>query len=267
MPIILQDGEFKVFQKIIFNETGIDLSDSKKSFIQSRLFKQLLKYEFATYAEYLRLVQINQLEQIEMINLITTNETYFFREIKHYEFLQTVIIPNHPFKETLRVWSAASSVGAEAYSVAMLLDSLMSRSDWEVFGSDINFEVIKKARVGLYPEKWIEKIPLALRSKYCLKGKNTQEGKFLIDRGLMSNIHFEEGNLLKPNNNLGKFHLIFLRNVLIYFNDSTKQKVIDNILNYLLPNGYFFISHTENLNMINTDQLEQIKTAIYRKRG
>lgn len=264
---ILEDAEFRTFQKIFFQEAGIDLSDKKKLLVQSRLLKQLLKYKFETYTEYLRLVQINQLEKVEMINLLTTNETYFFREMEHFEFLQKELIPTYQIQTKFRIWSAATSVGAEAYSAAMLLDTMLNKTKWEIIGTDINSEVIQKARIGLYPESWVEKIPAYLRKNYCLKGKGFNEGKFLIDRSLIPNMRFEEGNLLNIPSDFGKFDLIFLRNVLIYFNDVIRQKVVDGVVNHLLPGGYLFISHTENLNMIDTDRLEQIKTAIYRKRG
>jgi len=265
-PILL-DNEFYAFQKLIFKEAGIDLSDTKKLFVQSRLFKRIRHYKLHSFADYLRLVQINAVERSEMVNLLTTNETYFFREIQHYEFLQKNIIKNHPYKQKFRVWSAASSVGAEAYSTAMLLDQCMAKTDWEIFGTDINSEVVKKARIGLYPEGWVDKIPTELRSLYCLKGKGTHEGKFLIDRCLVGNMRFSVGNLLVPDESIGKFHLIFLRNVLIYFDDDTKQKVVDNVVEHLFPGGYFFISHTENLNMLNTSKLEQVQSAIYRKKA
>jgi len=263
----LLDSEFHIFQKLIFKEAGISLSDTKKILVQSRLLKRILHYKLSSYADYLRLVQISPVELSEMVNLLTTNETYFFREIEHFEFLQNNIIKSHPYKQKFRVWSAAASVGAEAYSTAMLLDQLMAKADWEIYGTDINSEVVKKARIGLFPESWINKIPVELRSLYCLKGKGNYEGKFLIDRSLIENMRFEVGNLLTPDKSIGKFNLIFLRNVLIYFSDETKQKVVNNVVEHLHPSGYLFISHTENLNMINTSKLEQIQTAVYRKKG
>ncbi len=267
MAVILEDDEFRTFQKIIFKEAGINLNDKKKLLVQSRLAKQLLKYKFETYAEYLRLIQINPLEKTEMINLLTTNETYFFRELEHFEFMQRDLVPKYNTRTKFRVWSAAASVGAEAYSAAMLLDKMLPKANWEIVGTDINSEVIKKARVGLYPESWVEKIPLDLRKTYCLKGRGSHEGQFLIDRSLVPNMRFEQANLLDLPSDLGKFDLIFLRNILIYFDDATKQKVVDNMIDKLVSGGYLFISHTENLNMINTNRLEQVKTAIYRKKG
>ena len=262
----LKESEFKIFQKLIYDEAGIDISDKKLLLVQSRLVKKLLDYKLSSYSEYLRLVQINPKEKIEMINLISTNETYFFREIEHFSFLQNLLKNEHANTPLFRIWSAAASVGAEAYSAAMILDSILGSDKWEIVGSDINTDVLKKARVGLYPESWISKIPDAFKKKYCLKGKGAHEGKFLVDRSLVNNIRFHTVNLLEPVMTFGRFDLIFLRNVLIYFDDKTKQKVVDNMILNLKPGGYFFISHTENLNMIDLGSLEQVETAIYRKK-
>jgi len=265
MAILLGDNEFITVQKLIFREVGIDLQSSKKLLVQSRLLKRLLYYKFDNYLDYIRLIQINSQERIEMINLITTNETYFFREVDHFEYLQKMIIPKHPFKTKFRFWSAAASVGAEAYSTAMLLDKTMARGDWEIVGTDINTEVIKKARIGLYPEKWADKIPVELKKEYCLRGKGRHEGQFLIERGIVENMDFKVGNLMKYNNEVGSFDVIFLRNVLIYFDDETKQMVVDNVLRNLKVGGYFFISLTENLNMLNIPELESVATSVYKK--
>jgi len=265
MMITLNDNEFISFQKIIFKDVGIDLKFSKKMLVQSRLLKRLLFYKFDSYLEYIRLVNINEQERIEMINLITTNETYFFRELDHFDYLQKIIIPSHTFTKKFRFWSAAASVGAEAYSVAMLLDKAMVKGDWEVVGTDINTEVIKKARVGLYPEKWSDKIPVEMKREYCLKGRGRHEGQFLIDRRLVENMKFLIGNLMEFNKEVGTFDVIFLRNVLIYFDDEVKQLVVNNVLRNLRIGGYFVISQTENLNMLNTSSLEVIDTSIYKK--
>ncbi len=265
MTIVLNDNEFKIIQKLIFKEVGIDLQESKKLLVQSRLLKRLLFYKFSSFVEYIRLIQINKQERIKMINLITTNETYFFRELEHFKYLQNVMIPEHPYKEKFRFWSAAASVGAEAYSAAMLLDQSLLKSNFEIIGTDINTEVIKKARIGLYPEKWADKIPAELKTKYCLKGKGKHAGQFLIDRKLIENIDFQVSNLLKHNADIGMFDVIFLRNVLIYFDAATKHLVVDNVLKNLKIGGYFVISLSENLNMIETPSLKNVSTSIYKK--
>jgi chemotaxis protein methyltransferase CheR len=258
----LNDKEFELFQKFIFKQIGISLPNSKKFLVKNRLFKRLLEYNLNSYSDYYRLIQINEKEQTVMLNLITTNETYFFREAKHFEFLQNEIIPKYKNKK-LRIWSAASSVGAEAYTIAMILNE--SLKSFEILGSDINSEVIKKANVGLYPLKWMDKIPSKLRQKYCLKGKGKHEGWFLIDRVLLQNMQFNIRNLMHPQNDIGQFDVIFLRNVLIYFDKETKIKIINNILNNLKPGGYFFISFTEHIHDLNIKNLEQVESSIFKK--
>jgi len=258
----LSAKEFDVFARIVFDEVGIDLPSSKLGLVQSRLVKRLIHYNFKNYRDYLRLVSINKVERLEMINQITTNETYFFREMVHFELLLD-IIKSYKHNRVFRLWSGASSVGAEAYSAAMLLDSNIKQ--WEVVGSDINTDVIKKARVGLYPQQWIDKIPLEYKVKYCLRGSGEYEGQFLIDRGLINSMKFEIGNLLKHNTNVGIFDVIFLRNVLIYFDNNTKAIVINNILRNLRVGGYLFISLTENLNMLNIRSLQPLGKSVFKK--
>jgi len=265
MIIELKDNEFATIQKIVYTQTGIDLQKSKKSLVQSRLLKRLYFYNFNNFLDYIRFAQINVEEKNRMINLITTNETYFFREIDHFEYLQKQIIPNHPFKQKFRFWSAAASVGAEAYSVAMLLDTMMARDDWEIVATDINSDVIKKARIGLYPQSWADKIPIELKKKYCLKGHGKHEGQFLIDRLLAEKINFEVSNLLKKSDIFGKFDVIWLKNVLLYFDQEIKQLVVDNVLSNLKVGGYLFISLTENLNMIDTPNLKSVATSVFKK--
>ena len=186
-------------------------------------------------------------EKVEMLDLITTNETYFFRESGHFDFLKEYLME---YKDVMkvRIWSAASSVGAEAYSIAMVCDSLLPSNMWEVLGSDINNHVIKKARMGLYQISWSEKISPEFRHKYCLKGKGKYEGKFLIDRQLAKNVRFINSNLLERNSSFGEFNIVFLRNVLIYFNDETRKKVVNNIISNMKSGSLLIISQTENLN-------------------
>jgi len=255
----LLDNEFKTFQKVIFDTIGITLNDSKKIMVQSRLNRRIVHYSLNSFAEYLRIIAINATERMEMINLITTNETYFFREEAHFDFIKELIAN----RSSIRLWSAAASVGAEAYSLAMLFNE--SLEEWSIFGSDINSEVIKKARMGLYPLSWIDKIPQNLKSKYCFKGKGKYEGQFLIDRTLSKNMKFFENNLLEKNYSIGKFDVIFLRNVLLYFNDETKQQVVEDIVSNLESGGYLIISLTENIQSVTIPNLKQIRTSIYQK--
>lgn len=259
--IELTDKEFELFQKIVYKEIGISLGNSKKFLVKNRLLKKLLEFDLKSYSDYYRLIQINKNEKTQMLNLLTTNETYFFREKSHFDFLQEHI--NNNRNKFLRIWSAASSVGAEAYSIAMLLDD--ANIKYEIIGTDINTEVIKKANIGLYPLKWMDKIPQELKVKYCLKGKGSHEGWFLVDRKLVKNITFKNANLIEVQKDIGKFDIIFLRNVLIYFNDETKETIIQNVIENLKPEGYLIISLTEYIHDQEKFGLKKIQTSVFQK--
>ena len=262
--IDLTQKEFELFQKFIFKEIGISFENSKKFLVKNRLLKQLHIYNFESFSDYYRYIQINKTEKIAMLNLVTTNETYFFREKKHFEFLENDIIPKAlKDKKSLRLWSAASSNGAEAYSLAMLLDN--NNLNFEIFASDINTEVIKKAKIGLYPIKMMDKIPDILKKKYCLLGKGKHEGWFLVDRVLVPKIIFQERNLINIQSDLGLFDIIFLRNVLIYFNDDMKEQIIKNVLNNLKVGGYLIVSLTEYIRDLDKYNLIKVDNSIYQK--
>ncbi|NOQ30798.1 MAG: protein-glutamate O-methyltransferase CheR [Helicobacteraceae bacterium] len=261
LNIELSDKEFLFFKTMVFDEVGITLNNSKKILVASRLLKRLLHFKLNNYAQYIKILQENSLETTKMINLITTNETYFFREHAHFEFLEKIA------KESsqLRVWSAASSIGAEAYSTAFILDTYIDSSSWQVMGSDINSEVIDQAKKGLYSENLVEKIPSKYKNKYCLKGSDNHEGEFIIDRKLTKKVDFFISNLLNKNSSIGEFDIIFLRNVLIYFDNETKEIVIENILHNLKIGGYLIISLTENLQFLKSNSFKQIKNSIYQR--
>jgi len=262
--MILTKVDFHSFKVIIFHEIGMDLDDNKLNLVQSRLYSRIIHYQLESFRSYLNIIKTDYKEMQIMVNLITTNETYFFRETQHFDFISS-IIKKMKKNEFFRIWSAASSVGAEAYSIAMILDDLLNINQWDVIASDINTQVIKNAKQGLYCESWIDKIPLAYKTKYCLKGKGRFEGKFIIDRKLSNKISFKTNNLTILNTKFGKFNIIFLRNILIYFNLEIKQKVLNNVLSNLNIGGYLIISLTENLEELDTKCLKKYQNSIYKK--
>lgn len=165
-----------------------------------------------------------------------------------------------------RVWSAASSSGEEAYSLAMLLDAERPGAEWEITGTDISDRMIEWARRGRYPIARAERIPRAYLHRYCLKGTGSSQGELLIDRTLRRQVMFQRGNLMLPQSALGEFDLILLRNVMIYFETQTKQQVLQNVLRQLKPGGHLLIGHSESINGM-TDELVPVQPAIYRKTG
>jgi chemotaxis protein methyltransferase CheR len=263
--IPITDAEFAQFQKLIFQIAGISLSDAKKVLLVGRLTKRLKTLGFSSFGQYYRHVidEQGKAERQIMVDLLTTNETYFFREPKHFDFLRDLALSarrNGPF----RVWSAASSTGEEAYTIAMVLAEALGNSPWEIVGTDISTQVLEKARSGHYSLERADGIPPHLLKKYCLKGLNEYAGTLLITKELRERAQFMQSNLLDPRKGMGQFDVILLRNVMIYFDNDTKRKVIANLLPYLKPDGHFIVGHSESLNGL-TNDLTQLRPTIYRR--
>jgi chemotaxis protein methyltransferase CheR len=264
----ISDHEFHSFQQLIYDIAGISLSDAKKILLTGRLAKRLNALGLGTYTQYFRYVtQDENREELQfMVDLLTTNETYFFREPQHFDFLKTQILPRVQPGQAFRLWSAASSNGAEAYSAAMVLaDQLGERCNWDVFGSDISNSVLERARRGHYPMEEAARIPPAYLKKYCLKGTRNQAGTFMIDGELRRRVRFEQVNLITENmRKPGEFDVIFLRNVMIYFDMPTKKRVIENLIPCLKRGGTLIVGHAESLNGVTTT-LAQLKPTIYQR--
>ena len=263
----ISDQEFALFQRLIYKIAGISLSDSKKVLLVGRLQKRLRHYQLDSYSQYYRMLANGEHpEELQvMVDLLTTNETYFFREPKHFDFLRQHILRGWRGERPFRVWSAASSSGEEAYTIAMVLADTLASKAWEIVGSDISTQVLDKARQGHYPMTRIDGIPRPFLSKFCRKGVRSQEGTFLINAELRARVSFLQVNLTQPvTADVGLFDVIFLRNVMIYFDNDTKRRVVSHLLPHLRPGGHFIIGHSETLNGIVTS-LNQVSPTIYRK--
>lgn len=260
----LDDHEFKLFRNLIHKLAGISLSDAKKPLVAGRLSKRLRQLELVSYSEYFGRVQRDSEELQVVIDLLTTNETYFFREPRHFDFLRQQILPGCIGRGPLRIWSGACSSGEEPYTIAMLLAEHLGQRPWEIVASDLSQRVLSQAATGLYKMEDAEGIPGTLLRKHCLRGVGRQEGAFMINPALRERISFRQINLNHALPNIGQFDVIFLRNVMIYFDLTTKQQVLKRILPLLRPGGHFIISHSENLNGV-TDALKSVQPSIYRK--
>lgn len=259
----LSDAEFRLFRDLIFQVAGISLSDAKKVLVAGRLGKRARLRGMESFAGYFELLRRDRVEWQTAVDLLTTNETYFFREPAHMDYLAAWLAAEPP-RGMFRLWSAASSSGEEAYSLAMVLADRLGEGPWEVLGSDISTRVLDRARDGLYSLERAGGIPRPYLSRFCLKGIDEQAGKLLIGETLRRRVSFRQVNLLDPPAGLGLFDAIFLRNVMIYFNQDTKRRVVANLLPYLRPGGHLIIGHSESLNGV-TDALAMLKPSIYRK--
>lgn len=264
--IDITDQEFRHFQHFIYDAAGITLPASKKTLVSGRLSKRLLQCHLDSYSDYFSLLSSGRApEEVQVaINLLTTNETYFFREPQHFELLRELALAARGRSEPFRVWSAACSTGEEAYSIAMVLSDCLGMAAWDVIGTDISTRVLQAALAGHYTLERGRHIPPAYLRRFCLRGTGAQEGTLLVDKALRTHVHFRHANLNAPLPELGRFDVVFLRNVMIYFSDDTKRQVVERALSPLRRGGHLFIGHSESLNGIN-DEAVLLSPSIYRK--
>ena len=265
MTYQITDQEFGRFQRFIYEAAGISLSPAKKALVCGRLSKRLQVRQVSSFSDYFKLLgsEEGRDEAQTAIDLLTTNETYFFREPRHFEVLRDAAEAAGG-QQAFRAWSAASSSGEEAYSMAMVLADTLGQGSWEVLGTDISTRVLQRARTGHYPMARARHIPPAYLKRYCLKGTGTQEGTLLVERALRQRVNFVQANLNGALPQLGSFDVVFLRNVMIYFNADTKRQVATRVISLLKPGGWLCIGHSESLNDI-TDAVRPVAPSIYRK--
>lgn len=262
--LTITDAEFAQFQALLRGITGIHLSEFKKTLLVARLGSRLRIRKARTFTEYYKIIR-HPLETEELqiaINHLTTNETFFFREPEHFQILKDFIASLRPIPTPFRVWSAASSSGEEAYSIAMVLADVLGGARWEVVGSDISTRVLERARTGLYPMERNGGIPQEYLQRFCLKGTGAQDGMMMIGKQLRERVNFSQVNLNEPIPDLGRFDVVFLRNILIYFQNDQKRKVVEAILPKLKPHGLLIVGHSENLMGI-SDRVKQVRPTVY----
>lgn len=265
-PAPISEAVFQAIRTWIYQSAGINLSHQKKALVMGRLAPRLRHHGLVDYGEYFELLRgaEHPAELQIAIDLLTTNETYFFREPKHFDFLREKIVAQHPAGRMFRVWSAASSTGEEPYSIAMTLAATLKEGPWEVMASDLSSRVLERARSGHYAMARAKTIPRPYLREYCLKGVGSQEGTFLIEPRIRNRVQFAQVNLVGALPRIGEFDVIFVRNVMIYFDPPTKRAVVERLLPYLGSGGYLIVGHSESMNGMN-EVLKPIQPSIYRK--
>ena len=269
---VLNDEDFLFFKEKIFDLSGIHLSEAKKTLIQARLHFQLELHQlesFAEYRAYLEKLPKSDPEFQKFVNLLTTNKTDWFREIEHFNYLEMDFIPQwlKSGKKNLRIWSAASSTGEEAYSIAMLVERLLKGTgkNFEIVGSDIDTSVLAKAQNGVYKNEQLKNIPKEFHH-YFVKGTGEISEWMKISNSIKKFVSFEQFNLINDEYSSYKnsFDLIFCRNVLIYFTPGTIQAIADNCYQAASDKAVLLISHSESLQNIKT-KWKSKKPSIYIK--
>lgn len=233
------------------------MADTQRQFLVGRLSSRMKALGIDSFEKYFSRIQSDITlkpvwgEQQVAIDLLTTNETYFFREPFHFDFIRSHCLPN--FRgDHIRCLSAASSTGEEAFSLAFLLAE-HHQGCWRVEGCDVSDRVIKKATTAVYPIERASQIRRPYLVKYCKKGKRSLKGRFKISDSIRQKVTFYKANLLTDRFSHDLFDLVLLRNVLIYFDAPTKQKVVNNVLSSVKPGGYLIIGHSDSLVDIETD--------------
>ncbi|BDI04627.1 chemotaxis protein methyltransferase [Sphaerotilus microaerophilus] len=249
-----------MFEKV----SGIRLAPVKKPLVEGRLQKLAQDAGLPSLDRYVeRLMRGDDPDELtKVIDKLTTNETYFFREPQHFEYLSRRL-KEHPPRGPFRVWSAASSSGEEAYSIAMLLADVLGQRPWEVVGTDLSTAVVEAARRALYPMERARHTPPEYLKRFCLRGEGSYAGQLLIQRTLRERVSFRCANLMQPlPSDLGQFDVIFLRNVLIYFDAPAKARIVSRVIGQLHDHGHLFTGHAESLGNLDV-KLRAIQPAIY----
>jgi len=274
LQVSVSPALFVKFQRLIYDESGIWLGPAKAALLCGRLSRRLRALQIRTLAQYYELVTSPEQhwERVLMIDAITTNETQFFREAKHFEYLAQNVFPQWRVEaaeqrreKKIRVWSAGCSSGEEPYSLAMwLARHLPAGEGWDaqILATDISTQVLSRAREAIYAIGKSADIPKPLLHQFMLKGVDSQEGHMKVGREVREMVTFQRLNLDQGPFPVSSFDLIFCRNVLIYFDAASKRKVVEHLTRCLSPDGLFFTGHAENLNGV-TARLRPCASTIY----
>jgi len=262
---------FAAVKALAYRTAGIDLQLGKQEMVAARLWKRARALGFGSAEEYIGAVQSDRGGELEidLIDALTTNFTSFFREPAHFDFLKAAVLPKLRTRSNFTIWTAASSTGEEPYSIAVtLFEELGAETERlaRIWASDISTKVLKRAEAGVYPEDRFRGLSQDWRRRYLLRGTGSREGEFRFRPELRNLIRFERINLMEPLPAEGPFPLIFLRNIMIYFDRPTQEKVVAALTAKLEPGGYLFIGHSESLNGL-AHRLERVQVAVYRKQG
>ncbi len=268
MSIDLTARQFEKLSQVVHNSCGIKLRTGKEALVRSRLIKRLRALGMSSFKEYFTYLEQDKTGQELrcMIDAITTNKTSFFREIDHFTYLQQHVIPALKGRR-VRLWSAGSSSGEEAYSLAILLREELrdiDRMDVKILATDISLRMLEKARVAIYDEESLRAIPPLLVKKYFDRFRNGSTYQFRVKDAVRLMVRQGWLNLIDQWPLKGPFNAIFCRNVMIYFDRPTQQALINRFWDLLEPGGHLFVGHSESLSAT-AHTFSYVRPAIYRK--
>ncbi len=270
----LTPREYELVRRLIYQQTGINLGAHKQQLVRARLGKRLRAGGFGSYRTYLEFVQADPTgaELSALIDAISTNTTHLFRERQHFDFLTETLraqladrkwcAANHD----LRIWSAGCSAGDEPYSIAMSVDDVAgTRLDWKILATDVSTRMLERARTGLYEAHRLGTVPAELRRRYFVHAAGEDAAHVQVSAALRSRITFAYLNLMSESFPFRHgFHYIFCRNVMIYFDRATQERLVNKLASHLRPGGYLLIGHSESLNGVR-QPLRYVRPTIYQQ--
>lgn len=276
----LSDEHYKTISTFIETRIGIRLPPNKRSMVEGRLRKRLKAHNLVDIEEYCNLLFEDGAlgdELTHLIDCMTTNKTDFFREPAHFNILRDNILSDlmalekggrgHKFK----IWSAASSIGAEAFTIAMVMDQAVRsdypRATFSILGTDISTDVLKQANRAIYPTEMIAPVPPEYRARYCMVARDPARKEIRIAPELRKHVHFKHLNLMDKSYPVEKdFDVIFCRNILIYFSREVQQQVVGHLVSHLRPGGYLILGHSESMAGGDQPELKQAYPTVFRKK-
>lgn len=267
------DKEFARFSKLIHSEFGIKMPPTKKVLLQSRFQKRLRALGLSSYEEYCEYVfsdEGHKNERQHLVDVVTTNTTHFFREPKHYDILNNIVLPSvwrRMGNREVKVWSAGCSSGEEPYTLSMVFTEFAeshSGFQFSILATDISTDILQKAMRAVYSMDKVEEIPQTMRKKYLLKSKNPQKPLIKIDKVIRNKVRFSQLNFMEEFKLDSMRDIIFCRNVVIYFDRPTQEVLFKKFCNHLNTGGYLFIGHSESLSGM-TLPLKQVAPTVFQK--
>ncbi len=264
-PPALHEREFEQFRKLAYDKFGLNLSSAKHELVSARLGKKLRELKLPSYRAYYDLIVADKTGEslIALIDSLSTNHTFFLREPAHFTYLRERLLPALRKRSRIDVWSAPCSTGEEPYSIAMVLCDELGmppRPPVAIRAVDISTKALSTARAGIYPAGRLTGLSASWIKRYF---RQTGPDGFTIAPELRSAVEFERANLIEPIEDQHHYPLIFCRNMMIYFDKATQEKLVQQLARRLEPGGHLFIGHSESL-MGAAHPLEYVQPAIYR---
>src|SRR4051794_14798966 len=270
-PLALTAKEFETISNLAREKLGLELGNSKQQLVAARVGKLIRRFGFGAFRDYYQHLQSDRTGEAlaEFVDALTTNHTSFFREQAHFDFLIRQVFAERKGSGPMRIWSAASSTGEEPYSIALAArEHLGSQSTLlpRILATDISTRVLEVARRGIYRTDRFQGELAPWLKKHLLRGENRWEGCYRMHPEILRMVEFRRVNLIEPLPDIGRFAVIFCRNVMIYFSRATQEQLVNRLAACLEPGGYLFVGHSESLTGIQ-HVLHHVQPAVYRKRG